>query len=247
MSTRGHAVLQDLSYKLGSRTVQVTVSPRPAKFAERRAVLHSLQKFARVEVFKKLNDNSSFISVLADKAQAKSLVNMSPLQYQIAIPRLHGSVQMFLTNANSPEPIIKSKASESAPETETTRPAAEEDHKEFTVHIFPAESYIHAAAIRSSPLHGPWPESRRETTMMSTLKETLPKNIMTEGLADWETGGQIPASEKSQLWEDILLGSKSTDVSTRAIIDRIQRRERRNATPPIMDGLLQLREKSRNG
>ncbi|KAJ5011131.1 hypothetical protein K4K57_006165 [Colletotrichum sp. SAR 10_99] len=247
MSTRGHAVLQDLSYKLGSRTVQVTVSPRPAKFAERRAVLHSLQKFARVEVFKKLNDNSSFISVLADKAQAKSLVNMSPLQYQIAIPRLHGSVQMFLTNANSPEPIIKSKASERALEIETTRPAAEEDHKEFTVHIFPAESYIHAAANRSSPLHGPWPESRRETTMMSTLKETLPKNIMTEGLADWETGGQIPASEKSQLWEDILLGSKSTDVSTRAIIDRIQRRERRNATPPIMDGLLQLREKSRNG
>lgn len=54
MSKNGYSVLQELSSKASARTVQVTVVPRPNRFSERRAVLHSLQRFANVEVFKKL-------------------------------------------------------------------------------------------------------------------------------------------------------------------------------------------------
>ncbi|KAL0942328.1 uncharacterized protein CTRU02_200214 [Colletotrichum truncatum] len=245
MSSKGYAVLQGLSQKVASRTIQVTVSPRPASFAERRAVLHSLQKFAKVDVFRKLDDhNSSFISVLADKSKAKELVNMSPLHYQLAMPRPNGSVKTFLTTATSTDPIINSKEPQKAEDSKEA--PSEDDHKDFTVHIFPADTYIHSAAIKSSPLHGPWPETRRETAISAILKESLPQDIMTDGLSDWETGGQVPVSARGQLWEDILLGTKSVDASTRAVIDRIQRREQREKLPAIMDGLLHLQEQQRH-
>jgi len=51
---KGAEVIRNLSKALASRTLQVTVVPTPIKFQERRAVLHALQKFAKVEVFRKL-------------------------------------------------------------------------------------------------------------------------------------------------------------------------------------------------
>lgn len=47
-------MIRSLSKGISSRTLQVTVVPTPVKFQERRAVLHALQKFAKVEVFRKL-------------------------------------------------------------------------------------------------------------------------------------------------------------------------------------------------
>ena len=52
--SKGAEVIRNLSKGLSSRTLQVTVVPTPNKFQERRAVLHALQKFAQVEVFRKL-------------------------------------------------------------------------------------------------------------------------------------------------------------------------------------------------
>lgn len=52
--SRGAGVIRSLSKAVASRTVQVTVVPTPVKFTERRAVLHALQKFAKIEVFRKL-------------------------------------------------------------------------------------------------------------------------------------------------------------------------------------------------
>ncbi|OLN85635.1 hypothetical protein CCHL11_05785 [Colletotrichum chlorophyti] len=241
MSSNGYSVLQGLSSKIGPRTIQVTVVPRPTKFAERRAVLHSLQKFAKVEVFRKLdNHDSSFISVLSDKSKVKELVKMSPLQYQLATPRPNGSVKAFLTGSTSAGPLVNSAKQHN--DANALNAAQEEDKKDFTVHIFPAPTYIHTAAIKASPLHGPWSQPRRETTMSSTLKASLPKNVAADGLSDWESGGQSPASARGQLWEDILLGTKSIDVKKRAIIDRITRREHREKAPAIIKGLLHLQQ-----
>ncbi|GKT49066.1 uncharacterized protein ColSpa_09247 [Colletotrichum spaethianum] len=228
MSTNGHAILQALHNKVASRTIQVTVVPRPTKFAERRAVLHSLQKFAKVEVFKN------------DKAKVKELAKISPLQYQLATPRTNGSVKTFLASSASAGPFVDS--SRYGDDAEGVAHA--EDKKDFTVYIFPAPTYIHSAAIKASPLHGPWPKSRRETVMSATLKESMPKDVTTDGLSDWETGGQVKASSKGQLWEEILLGTKSIDVRKRAIIDRIQRREQNEKAPAIMEGLLHLRQEA---
>ncbi|EFQ28200.1 hypothetical protein CGRA01v4_11794 [Colletotrichum graminicola] len=240
MSTNGHAILQTIQNKVASRTIQVTVVPRPTKFAERRAVLHSLQQFAKVEVFKKLDNHpSSFISVLSDKAKVKELVKISPLQYQLATPQTNGSVKTFLTSSASAGPFTNP-----AKHYDDEVAAHTEDRKDFTVHIFPAPTYIHSAAIKASPLHGPWPKSRRETVMSATLKESIPKNVAADGLSDWETGGQVKASGRGQLWEDILLGTKSNDVRKRAIIDRIQRREKSEKAPAIMEGLFHLRQEA---
>ncbi|GJC89156.1 hypothetical protein ColLi_11994 [Colletotrichum liriopes] len=239
MSTNGHAILQTLHNKVASRTIQVTVVPRPTKFSERRAVLHSLQKFAKVEVFKKLDNHpSSFISVLSDKAKVKELAKISPLQYQLATPRTNGSVKTFLTSSASAGPFVNPARHDD----EAEDIAHAEDKKDFTVHIFPAPTYIHSAAIKASPLHGPWPKSRRETVMSATLKESMPKDVTADGLSDWETGGQIKASAKGQLWEEILLGTKSIDIKKRAIIDRIQRREQNEKAPAVMEGLFHLRQ-----
>ncbi|TDZ31538.1 hypothetical protein C8035_v001542 [Colletotrichum spinosum] len=245
MSANGYAVLQELSGKLAQRTIQVTVSPRPTRFAERRAVLHALQKFGRVEVFKKLdNHDSSFIAVLSDKSQVKDVVNKSPLAYQLAVPRPHGSVQNFLTSSTSTDPIINPNDPKKG--ADGRKPATDDEHKDFALHIFPATTYLHVAAVKASPLHGPWPETRRETTMSATLKAAIPKNTATDGLADWETGGQVPSSARGQLWEEILLGTNSFDVATRAITDRIQRRKKRERFPAIMEGLVHLQKQSQS-
>ncbi|KAK1993892.1 hypothetical protein LX36DRAFT_231469 [Colletotrichum falcatum] len=240
MSTNGHAVLQALQNKVAARTIQVTVVPRPTKFAERRAVLHSLQKFAQVEVFKKLDNHpSSFISVLSDKAKVKELAKISPLQYQVATSRANGSLKRFLTSSASAGPFVSSGSHD-----DTEGAANTEDRKDFTVYIFPAPIYIHSAAIKASPLHGPWPNSRRDTVMSATLKQSMPKDVVADGLSDWETGGQVRASAKGQLWEEILLGTKSVDVKTRAIVDRIKRREKLGKAPAIMEGLIHLQQQA---
>ncbi|OHE94147.1 hypothetical protein CORC01_10604 [Colletotrichum orchidophilum] len=239
MSNNGYSVLQGLSSNAAARTIQVTVVPKPTRFAERRAVLHSLQRFANVEVFKKLeNHDSSFISVLSDKSKVKELAKMSPLKYQLATPRSNGSVKSFLTGSAVTGPFSNLNHHE---ESENGAPGTN-DKKEFTVHIFPAPTYIHSAAIKAHPLHGPWPSSRRETTMSTQLRASLPKDVTADGLSDWENGGQSKSSARGQLWEDILLGSKSIDVKKRAIIDRIKRREEKEKAPAIMEGLLHLKE-----
>ncbi|KAF6825617.1 hypothetical protein CPLU01_10195 [Colletotrichum plurivorum] len=245
MSSNGHAVLNGISRKVAARTVQVTVVPRPMKFAERRAVLHALQKFARIDVFKKLDDHpSSFISVLSERSQMKELIKLSPLQYQLATPRPTGSVRGFLTDTTSTDPVISSEPASEAPRRAADPDLAADhaDHKEFTLHIFPAETYIHSAANRSSKLHGSWPEARRGTTMSHVLKAAMPDDVAAEGLSDWETGGQVAASARGQMLEDVLLGTKSVDVGKRAITDRISRRAQREKSLPIMEGLLHLQQ-----
>lgn len=184
------------------------------------------------------NHDSSFISILSDKSKVKELAKMSPLQYQLATPRSNGSVKTFLTGSASTGPLVNSNKHDN----DIGDAASEDDKKDFMVHIFPAPTYVHSAAIKASPLHGPWPKSRRETVQSATLKVSLPKDVTADGLSDWETGGQVSSSARGQFWEDILLGTKSVDVKKRAIIDRIRKRELKEKAPAIMEGLLHLQQ-----
>ncbi|KAL2757937.1 hypothetical protein ACRALDRAFT_2025622 [Sodiomyces alcalophilus JCM 7366] len=245
--SRGANVIRNLSNKVSSRTVQVTVVPTPIKFSERRAVLHALQKYANIEVFRKLDKHdASFISVTRHQSGAEYLVQKSPFQYQLA-PEVHSrSVRSFLTTAPSNDPILDSEAANGQDENES-----EAQHlglggknKQFTVHIFPASEYVHSAAIRSSPLHGPWPDGRRETAMFSALKRSMPRGIASDGLSDWESGGQSADMARSNNVEDLVFGSKSLDVEKRAMAERLLRQKQKKSMPAVMDGLLHLQDQA---
>ncbi|KAG7119464.1 hypothetical protein HYQ45_015033 [Verticillium longisporum] len=241
--SRGANVIRDLSKKLASRTIQVTVVPAPVKFPERRAVLHALQKFAKIEVFRKLDDHdASFISVASDNESASELIRRSPLEYQLATGDSKGSVRTFLTTNPSTEPILNSAADSQIDTESNIRVEGQATQKDFKLHIFPAPDYIHSAAIRASPLHGPWADGRRETIMSSLLKRSLPADVAADGLSDWESGGQDPDLDKSRLVEDLLFGGKSVDPHKRARAERLLRQKQKRDMPAVTEGLLHLVE-----
>ncbi|EAQ92403.1 predicted protein [Chaetomium globosum CBS 148.51] len=66
------------------RTILVKVSPSPVTLSERRAVLGALKKYAEVEVFKKLQEPSHFVSIVAQPQMADNLIANSPLQFDVA-------------------------------------------------------------------------------------------------------------------------------------------------------------------
>ncbi|CRK26826.1 hypothetical protein BN1708_000634 [Verticillium longisporum] len=241
--SRGANVIRDLSKKLASRTIQVTVVPAPVKFPERRAVLHALQKFAKIEVFRKLDDHdASFISVASDNESASELIRRSPLEYQLATGGSKGSVRTFLTTNPSTEPILNSAADSQIDTESNIRVEGQDTQKDFKLHIFPAPDYIHSAAVRASPLHGPWTDGRRETIMSSLLKRSLPADVSADGLSDWESGGQDPDLDKSRLVEDLLFGGKSVDPHKRARAERLLRQKQKRDMPAVTEGLLHLVE-----
>ncbi|KAM0287193.1 hypothetical protein ACHAQH_000507 [Verticillium albo-atrum] len=246
--SRGANVIRDLSKRLASRTIQVTVVPTPVKFPERRAVLHALQKFAKIEVFRKLDDHeASFISVASDNESASELVRRSPLEYQLATGESSGSVRTFLTTEPSTQPILNSIIDGQIDDEADVRVGGQNTQKDFKLHIFPAPDYIHSAAIRASPLHGPWAEGRRETIMSSLLKRSLPADVAADGLSDWESGGQDPDLAKSRLIEDLLFGGKSVDPNKRARGERLLRQKQKKSMPAVMEGLLHLAEQQGQG
>lgn len=172
-------------------------------------------------------------------------MNKSPFQYQLAPEEDSYSVKTFLTTAPSSDPIIE-------PETTTNKQDESEvqawgfagKKKQFTVHIFPAAEYVHSAAIRASPLHGPWPEGRRDTAMFCALKRSLPPDIASDGLSDWEAAGQSADVARSKMVEDLVFGSKSLDLAKRATAERLLRQKQKKEMPAVMNGLLHLRDQA---
>ncbi|CRK11534.1 hypothetical protein BN1723_009405 [Verticillium longisporum] len=168
--------------------------------------------FAKIEVFRKLDDHdASFVSVASDNESASELIRRSPLEYQLATGDSKGSVRTFLTTNPSTEPILNSAADSQIDTESNIRVEGQATQKDFKLHIFPAPDYIHSAAIRASPLHGPWADGRRETIMSSLLKRSLPADVAADGLSDWESGGQDPDLDKSRLVEDLLFGGKDEE------------------------------------
>lgn len=183
---------------------------------------------------------SSFVLVTSEDQLARALTRQSPLEYQLVVEQPTDGVRGFLTRTPSTDPIIQSKelgATQVAPQPE----AHDGNTKHFTVHIFPMPEYLHASAIRASPLHGQWPEPRLKTAMSIVLKESFGVNdLSAEGLSDWENAGQSANATKSKEVEDLLFGNKAMDPRKRALKERLLRGERKRNMPAVINGLLHL-------
>ncbi|KXX81813.1 hypothetical protein MMYC01_202987 [Madurella mycetomatis] len=155
-----------------SRALFVKVTPAPGNLTERRAVLRALRQYADIEVFKKLHDPSSFVSVAASHSSAVGIIARSPLQFDYRPEHDH------------------------APASSVKKPSA---NKTFTVTIFREPDYKHKTHIKESPVYGRWPQEEslfHETSFArGALRLAVPRDMAWEGLSDWETGGQLEGPE----------------------------------------------------
>ncbi|KAH8881549.1 hypothetical protein GQ53DRAFT_667469 [Thozetella sp. PMI_491] len=163
-----------------NRSIYLRVKPAPVGLSERRSVLRALQQYGEIEVFKKQQDDSSFISVAAQHTTASDLVNSSPLQYEYA-----------------------GDASPSRPATGTSSKFGSAARRVFNVEIFPAQDYRHKARISQSPLYGPWPDERNlfndsRSFALFALRSAVPWGIAQKGLVDWESCGQVEAETEDR-------------------------------------------------
>jgi hypothetical protein len=101
--------------------------------------------------------------------------------------------------------------------------------KTFTVEIFPAPEYDHKTRITLSPLRGPWPEQRglsaEDSFAAAALRHTVPKDMSSKGLRDWDRESQFEHSEAQLL-------------STPSKLDFIQQRKMRKLTRSTAIGLM---------
>ncbi|KAL2264762.1 hypothetical protein VTJ83DRAFT_7272 [Remersonia thermophila] len=168
------------------RTVLVKVSPAPATLSERRAVLHILKKRGQVDMFKKLQDPSHFVSIVDTPDMAADLIESSPLEFDyVPQPRSHASPP------SPPSPASTASAAATANTTSLSR-----GKKTFLVKITEHPNYPHKTRIRESPLYGRWPEHdgalwHNDSVPKAVLAKELPRDLARRGLADWESCGQL--------------------------------------------------------
>lgn len=188
---------------LAQRSLFVNVRPPPATLSERRSVLGVLERYGKAEMFKKLADNGSFVCIASTTTMAAALVQRSPLQYELlaetleaaqpwGAPRVAPAVQSILQPASGAAP------SPSRPPSPANASLAQ---RSFVISVFPSENYHHRTAVRSSPLHGPWPrddeatsraaavasnaDGYRDTFVYNALKQVVPESASSEALCDW--------------------------------------------------------------
>ncbi|CAK7564685.1 MAG: hypothetical protein SEPTF4163_002584 [Sporothrix epigloea] len=193
---------------LAQRTLFINVRPPLATLSERRSVLGVLERYGKVEMFKKLADNSSFVCIASSTNMATALVQRSPLQYELLAETLQ-TVQPWGQPrvANVVQSVLR-KEGEHHASASSSSSSSGLSHRSFVVSVFPSPDYHHRNMIRNSSLHGPWPrdESRpsglpgspsvmtavatnadgyRETFVYNALKAVLPVNASSEALCDW--------------------------------------------------------------
>ncbi|KAK9426173.1 hypothetical protein SUNI508_12534 [Seiridium unicorne] len=248
-----------LPSSLSSRTIFVKCSPAPTTFAERRAVLKALAttgKNRQIEVFKKLEDSSSFIAVTADPECAKALVGDSPYKRIVhaqdsaaaatfATAAWGAAFRTTITDPVNVQPLNEESQGESKQAGNTIgRGRLGLRSKIFTLHVFPANAaYSHKRTIGLNPLHGPWPDNEGYDTFVSTaLRRSLPPGHMSPGLRDWETGNQLSqdaAGFEAESAESLLGVTKQ-----RAFFHRERRRRVEAELPDVMRSLAAVAESS---
>ena len=162
------------------RTLYLRVKPAPSKLSERRAVLRVLKQIGPIDVFKKLYDDSSFISVTRDIATFWNIKRKTPLQFDY-----------------EDEQASKGSDPRVAP---TSEPAT--NGQTFTVEAFSAPDYPHNVVVRKSPLYGPWPYQTEKSLTTSALSQVVPKDMASRGLVDWETGAQGEEPDARKAWRE---------------------------------------------
>lgn len=261
------AVLAQLkSFTLSSRTLFIKCVPAPRNFYERRAVLAALQKTSQqsIEMFKKLQDNSSFIAVTTRPEAAVALLEQTPLERTMVAEGANGEEPLTqATWSDASGPIATPANPLPTEEIARSTPAAADlglSYKSFTLHIFPANvNYDHREEVMKNPLHGQWPgngSSKTEETFISAaLRKVVPSGAMAPALRDWETGGQLghhdvdgfADNHGSEGAASLLLGKKRLSSRESFLLERIRRRGAERETPRIMKGLVQFAEECRAG
>jgi hypothetical protein len=180
------------------------------------------------------------MSVTTTREAASTLQEHSPLHYDLLTGGTLGSVTSFLSSwpsegiASKPQIYAGSSDGEARDEV-----SGDMRRKGFIVHIFPSETYPHIEMINRSPLYGSWPKvPGYETFMSSTLRESVPKGIASDGLSDWETGGQFGHEDTSWVQETLLKRNKAEE-RRQFFKERTARRQQWEKMPTAMKGLAQ--------
>ncbi|KAK3327750.1 hypothetical protein B0T19DRAFT_172906 [Cercophora scortea] len=174
------------------RSIYLRVKPAPATLSERRAVLGALKQHGEIEVFKNLQDASSFISVATNLTTADTLIGRSPLEFEYVNESSAHSASL-----HDVEPPADADAEAAADDLKRT----------FVIEVFPGDKYGHKSTIQRSPLHGPWPceadadkspfLGNDESFATAALSKVVPDDMAARGLRDWETGGLV---EDHEVW-----------------------------------------------
>jgi hypothetical protein len=124
--------------------------------------------------------------VTTNEETVRHLVGKSPLTYQLVRGKKAGNINSVLSSwmsdniAPKPEPLPVSPSA-TPPDTD------EIEQKQFVLHIFASPEYNHVDAIKSSPIHGPWPRNPNKKSFISaTLRQLTPLGIAQSGLIDWD-------------------------------------------------------------
>ncbi|CAK7263211.1 hypothetical protein SEPCBS119000_000379 [Sporothrix epigloea] len=236
---------------LAQRSLFINVRPAPVTLSERRSVLGVLERYGKVEMFKKLADNSSFVCIASSKTMATVLVRRSPLQYELLAETLQTMQPWGQPRvANVVQSVLKaegghSSASVSAP---SPSPSSGVSHRSFVISVFPSPEYHHRTTIRNSPLHGPWPrddgrllgppgpssattavatnaDGYRETFVYNALKAVVPESASSEALCDWR-----PRTEWNSGGASLAAAGSSSErhTATARIQERLARRAHAN-------------------
>ncbi|EHK26301.1 uncharacterized protein TRIVIDRAFT_17868 [Trichoderma virens Gv29-8] len=214
MAAVGNAARQIRDRALRERSIRVLVSPTPISFAERRSVLQVLEQYGSVECFKMTPGYyANFVSITKEPTTAQRLIASSPLTYKITEPARSAVEDIYVADLDEPEsfstmqPTITGQQTSGAnsrsdgPEQGQDQ-GREEDLKqgqrEFKLEIFPAPEYNHRFAMAGSPLHGFWHEGyeQDQSFIATTLKQSLPKSIASEGLVHWMVSGMKMRKER---------------------------------------------------
>ncbi|KAK1754824.1 hypothetical protein QBC47DRAFT_403231 [Echria macrotheca] len=175
-----------LSKSTALRSIILKVKPAPTSLSERRALLRVLKKHGEIDVFLKLRDPLSYVSITRQADVASKLVAKSPLQFDV-----------------DSEPAVRLPSSRPSPND--NQPSATVK-KTFTVHVFSGEKFPHFRLIEESPLFGPWPDERspfdktafqHDGLIATTLRTAVPKDMAAIALRDWETGTTPPTAKTS--------------------------------------------------
>ncbi|GAP84534.1 putative pal1-like protein [Rosellinia necatrix] len=264
MSGSTSALAQLKPFTLNSRSLFIKCIPAPRSFYERRAVLAALQKSSQqsIEMFKKLQDSSSFIAITTRPEAAVDLIDNSPLERTIVSQSPSSdeisSQSSWSSNLNTSGPIANPVNPIIADSTAKATPASDElglSYRTFTLHIFPTNpDYDHREEVRKSPLHGQWPGDgkKMETFISSALKTVIPSGAMAPALRDWETGNQLArdldsfADNGPEGAASMLLGRKRTSTGESFLLERIRRRAAEQETPKVMSSLVQFFKECRS-
>ncbi|KAI0964772.1 hypothetical protein F4678DRAFT_385231 [Xylaria arbuscula] len=262
MSGSGSALAQLKPFSLTPRSLFIKCVPAPRNFYERRAVLAALQKSSQqsIEVFKKLQDSSSFIALTSRPEAATTLLDSSPLERTIVFQDAASDEALSRSSWNLDDdvsgPIVTPVNPLPTHSTVKPTPASVDlglSHRTFTLHIFPANAhYDHREEVRKNPLHGQWPgNGKAETFMSAALKRIMPSGAMAPALRDWETGNQLARDSDSfadagpEGAASMLLGSKRRSAREAFLLERIRRRGAEQEIPTVMRSLVQFAEECR--